>query len=64
MEANPGHDIGVVTLTGRLVKLQLKKACGIKSPEDIKRVYRIAREVDMEKIQGSQSKRTQYDDRK
>ena len=26
VEASPGHDIGVVTLTGRLVKLQLKKA--------------------------------------
>ncbi len=26
VEANPGHDIGVVTLTGRLVKLQIKKA--------------------------------------
>ena len=23
VEANPGHDIGVVTLTGKLVKLQL-----------------------------------------
>ena len=49
VEASPGHDIGVVTLTGRLVKLQLKKATGIKSPDDIKRVYRIAKEVDMEK---------------
>ena len=26
VEANPGHDIGVVTLTGKLVKLQLKKS--------------------------------------
>ena len=26
VEASPGHDIGVVTLTGRLVKLQVKKA--------------------------------------
>ena len=48
VEANPGHDIGVVTLTGRLVKLQLKKA-NLKSADDIKRVYRIARPVDMEK---------------
>ena len=48
VEANPGHDIGVVTLTGRLVKLQLKKA-NLKSADDIKRIYRIARPVDMEK---------------
>jgi len=50
VEANPGHDIGVVTLTGRLVKLQIKKA-NIKSPDDIKRVYRIARSSDMEKYE-------------
>ncbi|MBQ1669957.1 MAG: hypothetical protein II066_04990 [Prevotella sp.] len=49
VEANPGHDIGVVTLTGRLVKLQLKKVI-IKSPDDIKRIYRIARDVDMQKF--------------
>ena len=48
VEASPGHDIGVVTLTGRLVKLQLKKV-NIKSPDDIKRIYRIARETDMVK---------------
>ena len=48
VEASPGHDIGVVTLTGRLVKLQLKKA-NLKSADDIKRVYRLAREVDMQK---------------
>ena len=49
VEANPGHDIGVVTLTGRLVKLQIKKSTAVKSPDDIKRVYRLAKEVDMQK---------------
>ena len=48
VEANPGHDIGVVTLTGRLVNLQLKKA-NVKSAEDIRRVYRLAKQVDMDK---------------
>jgi len=48
VEANPGHDIGVVTLTGRLVKLQIKKA-NLKSADDIRRVYRHARQVDMDK---------------
>ena len=48
VEASPGHDIGVVTLTGRLVKLQLKKA-NLKSHDEIRRIYRIARPVDMEK---------------
>ena len=55
VEASPGHDIGVVTLTGRLVKLQLKKA-NIKSPDDIKRVYRIARETDMQKFQEAKAR--------
>ena len=49
VEANPGHDIGVVTLTGRLAMIQMKKA-NLKSLDDIKRVYRIARPVDMEKF--------------
>jgi cell fate regulator YaaT (PSP1 superfamily) len=48
VEASPGHDIGVVTLTGRLVKLQVKKA-NLKSADDIKRIYRLARPADMEK---------------
>ena len=55
VEANPGHDIGVVTLTGRLVKLQIKKA-NLKSADDIKRVYRIARPVDMEKYHEAKSR--------
>ena len=55
VEANPGHDIGVVTLTGRLVHLQLKKA-NLKSADDIRRIYRIARPVDMEKFYEAKSR--------
>lgn len=55
VEANPGHDIGVVTLTGRLVRLQIKKA-NLKSADDIKRVYRIAKPVDMEKYTEAKSR--------
>ena len=55
VEANPGHDIGVVTLTGQLVKLQIKKA-NIKSPDEIRRIYRIAKPVDMEKYQEAKSR--------
>jgi cell fate regulator YaaT (PSP1 superfamily) len=55
VEANPGHDIGVVTLTGRLAQLQLKKA-NLKSSDDIKRIYRIARPVDMEKFHEAKSR--------
>ena len=55
VEASPGHDIGVVTLTGRLVKLQIKKA-NLKSLDDIKRVYRIAREIDMQKFREAKAR--------
>jgi cell fate regulator YaaT (PSP1 superfamily) len=55
VEANPGHDIGVVSLTGRLAMIQMKKA-NLKSADDIRRVYRIARPVDMEKYQEAKSR--------
>jgi cell fate regulator YaaT (PSP1 superfamily) len=55
VEASPGHDIGVVTLTGRLVTLQVKKA-NLKSADDIKRVYRIAKPVDMDKYNEAKSR--------
>lgn len=55
VEASPGHDIGVVTLTGKLVKLQLRKA-NIKSPDDIKRIYRLAKESDMDKCREAKSR--------
>ena len=56
VEASPGHDIGVVTLTGRLVKLQVKKA-NLKSADDIiKRIYRIARPTDMDKFREAKAR--------
>ncbi len=48
VEASPGHDIGTVTLTGALVTLQMSKT-HLKSDAGTKRIYRIARESDMEK---------------
>ena len=55
VEGSPGHDIGVVTLTGKLVELQIRKA-NIKSPDDIKRIYRIAKPVDMDKYYEAKSR--------
>ena len=55
VEATPGHDIGVVTLTGRLVPLQMRKA-NIKSENDIKRIYRKAKTVDMEKYEEAKAR--------
>ena len=55
VEASPGHDIGVVTLTGELVKLQIKKA-NLRSADDIKRIYRLAKQVDMDKYHEAKSR--------
>ena len=55
VEASPGHDIGTVTLTGSLVLIQMKKA-RIKSDAEVRRVYRKAREVDMEKYYEAKAK--------
>lgn len=55
VEASPGHDIGVVTLTGKLVKKQILKA-NIKSADDIKRIYRIARQVDIDKYREAKTR--------
>ena len=58
VEASPGHDIGTVTLTGRLVPLQMKKA-NIRLDAEIKRVYRKAKPVDMEKYEEAKSREHQ-----
>lgn len=55
VEASPGHDIGVVTLTGKLVELQIRKA-NLKSADDIKRIYRIAKPVDMDKYREAKAR--------
>ena len=55
VEASPGHDIGKVTLTGRLVALQMKRA-GIKSDAEIKRVFRKAKPADLEKYEEAKSR--------
>jgi len=49
VEASPGHDIGIVSLTGNLVLLQLKKYGIPEDSEDIKKVYRKAKQVDLDK---------------
>ncbi len=54
VEANPGHDIGTVTMTGRLVPLQMKKA-NLKPDTEFKRIYRKARNIDMDKYHESKA---------
>jgi len=49
VESSPGHDIGIVTLIGEAVKIQMKKKNFNSDPEHIKKVYRRARSSDIEK---------------
>ena len=49
VEASPGHDIGVVALTGNLVLKQLHKYGIRPDSEDIRKVYRKAKDADLDK---------------
>jgi len=55
VEAQQGHDIGVVSLTGELVKLQLKKRHVQFDSEEIKKIYRKAKQNDIDKWKEAQS---------
>lgn len=56
VEANPGHDIGTVSLTGRLAELQMKKLKLNPEIYSFKKIYRIAKDVDIDKWRSAQDK--------
>lgn len=47
-EASPGHDIGIVTLTGELVKIQMKKKGANPNGAEILKIYRKASQKDID----------------
>jgi len=49
VEASPGHDIGRVSMVGYLVEEQIKRLKVHPSPDDLKKVYRKAKAVDIQK---------------
>jgi len=49
VEANPGHDIGIVSLTGELVYQQMKKYKVTTVNGELRKIYRHARPMDIEK---------------
>lgn len=55
VEASPGHDIGEVTLTGKLVRMQMRRA-GVKSDAELKRVFRKAKSGDLEKYEEAKAR--------
>jgi len=48
VEGSPGHDIGIVSLGGELVKVQMKKRKISIDSEEIKKIYRKASQRDIE----------------
>ncbi len=59
VEASPGHDIGEVTMTGKLVLLQMKKTNYRPQQGEHKRIYRIAKSSDIEKSKEAKAKEHQ-----
>ena len=55
VEASPGHDIGTVTLTGKLVLFQMKKN-RYRFDEEPKKVYRFAKQADLDKFEEAKKK--------
>ena len=49
VESSSGHDIGTVSLTGELVKKQMRKRKVAFDSEEIKKVYRQAKKTDVDK---------------
>lgn len=56
VEASPGHDIGIVSMTGQLVLAQMKKYHIDQSRIEIKRIYRKARPNDLERFEEAKSR--------
>lgn len=54
VDMSPGYDVGIVSLTGELVRIQLKKK-DVKDNYELKKVLRKATEEDIEKWQKSRS---------
>ncbi|MBQ7941145.1 MAG: hypothetical protein IJ328_01890 [Muribaculaceae bacterium] len=55
VEANPGHDIGRVSMVGKLVKLQMKRA-NLRPDIEILRVFRKAKQNDLERYEEAKAK--------
>ncbi len=49
VEASPGHEIGIVSLTGEVVNLQMKRKKVDPAKTELKKIYRHARGADLEK---------------
>jgi len=55
-ETSPGHDIGIVTLTGELVKVQMKRKKISLNTDELPKIYRKASQKDIDIWQGVRDK--------
>lgn len=55
-QSETGHDIGMVTLTGELVRVQLKKRKIKYDVDDFPKIYRIASQTDVDKWKAAREK--------
>lgn len=62
VEGSPGHDIGTVSLTGELIKIQMKKKGIAFDSEEVKKIYRKAtqKDIDIWKAAREKEYETQY----
>ena len=48
VESSPGHDVGIISLAGELVKVQMKKRKVAQDSPDLKKIYRKATQKDID----------------
>jgi len=56
VEGSPGHDVGIVSLAGELVKVQMKKRKILADSEEVKKIYRKASQKDIDIWQQARDK--------
>lgn len=56
VEGSPGHDVGVVSIVGELARIQLKKKTQNFKPHEARKIYRIAKQEDVDKWIESRNK--------
>jgi len=49
VEAAPGHDLGIISLTGELVRFQMRKKGVAETSEEVRNIFRLARQMDIDK---------------
>lgn len=56
VEAQSGHDIGIITLAGELVRIQMKKKRVAENSEEVRKIYRKANQKDIEVWQAARDR--------